>query len=107
VKKIFKVEQMNSELIELSNVINLVLPESLGINEVKELQNYIITKGDYSEIIIESANLLLISSFGLQFLLSLNISAKNRNAKITIQNSSDYLIGVIKKLSLYDQLIKD
>ncbi len=98
---------MNSEITELSNVINLVLPESLGLSDVKELQNHIITKGDYSEIIIEASNLLLISSFGLQFLLSLNVSAKNSNVKITIKNSSDYLIEVIKKLSLYDQLIKD
>jgi anti-anti-sigma regulatory factor len=98
---------MNSEITELSNVINLVLPESLGLSDVKELQNHIITKSDYSEIIIEASNLLLISSFGLQFLLSLNVSAKNSNVKITIKNSSDYLIEVIKKLSLYDQLIKD
>jgi anti-anti-sigma regulatory factor len=98
---------MNIQSTELNDVIYLELPEVVGANEAKELQNSIIARGDFSEIIIEAVNVLLISSFGLQLLLSLNILVKNRGAKVTIKNSSNYLIEVMKKLSLYDQLIKD
>ena len=102
-----KLDAMKSEISESNDVMNVMLPESIGINEVKELQNSIITKGDFGEVIIDGSNVSLISSFGLQFLLSLKILTKNRGSKVTMVKNSDYLIRIINNLSISDQLVKD